>query len=689
MTIRETIKQKNREFSEDEYLRKQMCREVFTQDATERKIRAAEYFAPILKEKFGEKYPLLDWEEESVNLAMLCYYGPDDLNQDIPIVPAIAIFTADSIFRSEEGEEKLRNIKTLMDEETVFDRVNEDVEDSYYKYCEIDAVHPFYPPSLIEDLESYIAFRDVDYINYFKTKSVKYKSYSFVCSSYTASLKKEKKESGIRKIFDSIMDLIPGKDKDEAIEEYRKLFFALIDCYLETRENIKKGKKKLEGRMENLKYSLQEELTADKEQPDKERSIDCINRIQDIGHELDRLDFISNNLNDNYAMGLYSTTSFIDKYTRPFGNITSFDPYKVIAGYFFLLESGDNYAWLLGSSLAPVGFAGYRLPWTDMTTTEDVKDELSKKLNKHYWDNDDIYLPTIRKESIGIEDDYIPDKISIAKAVYILTDTVPPRFNIKVPQTEDLRNELGDEMYRKFENFLNFTYTTKNKLNDTSKLSSWLEDIKDHNALTNELDAVKSRLNAVESEKDELEKKASLPPDIHLLEEIESLKDKLETLNSALIKEEAEKEKMRREFEREKREHRSREEELYSLRELLFTRDDDKKEKDEEAVDPGIQYPYRTELDIIVIGGLPDWLKAMKNLLPDVKFFGDRAPQKEVLKHSDIVWFQTYAGLSHKTFYKAVDDIKAFDIPIKYCPTSGVYRSASAIVRDEEKRRRE
>ncbi len=689
MTIRETIKQKNREFSEDEYLRKQMCREVFTQDATERKIRAAEYFAPILKDKFGEKYPLLDWEEESVNLAMLCYYGPDDLNQDIPIVPAIAIFTADSIFRSEEGEEKLRNIKTLMDEETVFDRVNEDVEDSYYKYCEIDAVHPFYPPSLIEDLESYIAFRDVDFINYSKTKSVKYKSYSFVCSSYTASLKKEKKESEIRKIFDSIMDLIPGKDKDEAIEEYRKLFFALIDCYLETRENIKKGKKKLEGRMENLKYSLQEELTADKEQPDKERSIDCINRIQDIGHELDRLDFISNNLNDNYAMGLYSTTSFIDKYTRPFGNIPPFDPYKVIAGYFFLLESGDNYAWLLGSSLAPVGFAGYRLPWTDMTTTEDVRNELSKKLNKHYWDNDDIYLPTIRKESIGIEDDYIPDKISIAKAVYILTDTVPPRFNIEVPQTEDLRNELGDEMYRKFENFLNFTYTTKNKLDDTSKLSSWLEDIKDHNALTNELDAVKSRLNAVESEKDELEKKASLPPDIHLLEEIESLKDKLETLNSALIKEEAGKEKMRREFEREKREHRSREEELYSLRELLFTRDDDKKEKDEAAVDPGIQYPYRTELDIIVIGGLPDWLKAMKNLLPDVKFFGDRAPQKEVLKHSDIVWFQTYAGLSHKTFYKAVDDIKAFDIPIKYCPTSGVYRSASAIVRDEEKRRRE
>lgn len=72
MTIEEIIRVKNREFSEDPLIRKHMRREVFTEDAATRKIRAAEYFSPIL----GEKYPALDREEESAKLTVICYTGP-------------------------------------------------------------------------------------------------------------------------------------------------------------------------------------------------------------------------------------------------------------------------------------------------------------------------------------------------------------------------------------------------------------------------------------------------------------------------------------------------------------------------------------------------------------------------------------------------------------------------------------
>lgn len=152
-----------------------------------------------------------------------------------------------------------------------------------------------------------------------------------------------------------------------------------------------------------------------------------------------------------------------------------------------------------------------------------------------------------------------------------------------------------------------------------------------------------------------------------------------------LAGENAEKERLREKITVLNREYRNEKEELYSLRELIFSRSEDNAAEEKSSAE--IEYPYRTGSSILVIGGLPDWLKRMKSLLPDVKFFGDRAAQKEVLKHTDIVWFQTYAGLSHKTFYKTIDDLKALDIPIKYCPTSGVYRSAEAIVNDDEKRR--
>lgn len=683
MTIREIIKNKNREFSVNEFTRKYISREVFTQDATERKIRAAEYFAPILKEKFGEKYPHTDWDKESAELAIICHYGPDDINKQVHFIPAIAIFIADSIFHSENGKTKIHDLEKLIDGGCNIENFKDAVEDNYYKNCEIEAIHSFYPILFLENLVEFIAFRDADYVNYEKTKASKYDSYSFVCSQYTSSLNKEKKESHTREVFDSIMGMVPDKDKDEAIEEFKMLFFVLIDRYLETKANIEKTEKKLGGKKENLTYILNDEFSSPFDPKKDKRRMELLDMLQNVTEELDNIDFNIADLKDNYVMGLFSLPNFIDKYSKPFESVPSFDPYKVIAGYFFLLERGDNYAWLLGASLAAIGYAGYLLPWSDISILpEELPEELDNEVNKHYWNNNDIYVPTIKKESMEIYDEIASDKISIAKAICLLTNTIPPRFNISVPFGEKVRNEIGDEMYRKMENYLNFVYTTNNKVRDTSNIL--LKEIYDKDALSSELKEIKGRLDTVENEKKKLEKETSTP-DILLLEEIDSLKKKLSALNSALIEETREKESLKRKIEKERQEQKNMKEELYSLRELIFSRDEEQNEENEE---PEIQFPYRTDSNITVIGGGPDWLKAIKNLLPDVKFYGDRAPQKEVLKHCDIVWFQTYAGLSHKTFYKTIDDIKAFNIPIKYSPTGGVHRSAEAIVKDDEERRK-
>ncbi len=101
--------------------------------------------------------------------------------------------------------------------------------------------------------------------------------------------------------------------------------------------------------------------------------------------------------------------------------------------------------------------------------------------------------------------------------------------------------------------------------------------------------------------------------------------------------------KARDEINRLKREHRKGKEELNSLRELIFSRDSGYSDEIEEKT---IDYPYSTKHEIIVIGGHADWLKKMKQLLPSVKFYGDRVPDKEALKHTDVLWFQTYVCIS-------------------------------------------
>lgn len=688
MTIREIIKQKNREFSEDELIRKYMCKEVFTQDATERKIRAAEYFAPILREKFGEKYPILDWEEESAKLTVLGYQGPDDINEELTFIPAVAVYFLDSIYLSENGKEKIRQLAELVYNDVDFEKAGDNAEEYFWKYCSMDAVHPLYPESLIDSLCQYIAFRNIDYDDYSKLKSISIK-YPLICDLYTSSLEKdaEAAESETRNIFLRILEMVPQKAKEEAVEEYKMLFFPLIDRFLESRDNIEKAKIKIESKLEYLRFSQSEQLSSPSLTSAEFRKIqnDYLDRLDKLMSDKDRLDFTAVNFNDNYTLGLFAVPSLITRYTEPFRSVPPFDPYKVITGYFLLLESGDNYAWLLGASLAPLAFASYRLPWTDMqfSCSEAIK-ETWGKLENHHWNDNDIYMPVMKKQTLGIDDKILCEDLSIAKAVYLLTDAIPPRFNISVPDGEELVSEIGEDLYCKFRDLINFSYTAKDKLNIRSEINSWLSDIQNYHKVYKELHDTEEKLEKIEGEKKELEKK-NAAPDIALKKEIEFLKNKVEELNSLLIDENVQKEKLRKKIASLNSEHKNEKEELYSLRELIFSHSEDSPIEEESSSD--IEYPSKTGCSIIVVGGLSDWLKRMKSLLPDVKFFGDRAPQKEVLKHTDIVWFQTYAGLSHKTFYKTVDDLKNLDIPIKYCPTSGVYRSAEAIVKDDEVRR--
>ena len=88
----------------------------------------------------------------------------------------------------------------------------------------------------------------------------------------------------------------------------------------------------------------------------------------------------------------------------------------------------------------------------------------------------------------------------------------------------------------------------------------------------------------------------------------------------------------------------------------------------------------------VVIGGHEEWLKKIKAMVPDVTFLGDRVPSKELLKHTDFLWFQTHAGLSRSLFYRIIDDAKTLKLTVKYFTSSSAKGNAIQLLEEERNR---
>lgn len=89
-------------------------------------------------------------------------------------------------------------------------------------------------------------------------------------------------------------------------------------------------------------------------------------------------------------------------------------------------------------------------------------------------------------------------------------------------------------------------------------------------------------------------------------------------------------------------------------------------------------FPYHTQKKHIVFGGHPTWLKAIKPMLPDVKFI-EGVPSSEQIKGAEMVWLQTNY-MSHKAFYKIIDIVRSKNIPLRYFTSASATKGAEQVV---------
>lgn len=92
-----------------------------------------------------------------------------------------------------------------------------------------------------------------------------------------------------------------------------------------------------------------------------------------------------------------------------------------------------------------------------------------------------------------------------------------------------------------------------------------------------------------------------------------------------------------------------------------------------------IQFPYKTKHKITVFGGHPDFIKKIKQFLPDVRFIPySKSPNTNVIKSSDIIWIQNRA-LCHATFKVVIENARQSNILVKYFSQSSARECAKEL----------
>lgn len=122
--------------------------------------------------------------------------------------------------------------------------------------------------------------------------------------------------------------------------------------------------------------------------------------------------------------------------------------------------------------------------------------------------------------------------------------------------------------------------------------------------------------------------------------------------------------------------------ELSQLRETLFDLRAREGQPEDEA-EAAIAFPYQTKRRIVAFGGHDTWRKAIRPMLPDVRFFDrEMLPDVNVIKSADVVWIQANA-ISHKFYYRIIDTARKENISVRYFGSASARKCAEQLAADE------
>lgn len=327
--------------------------------------------------------------------------------------------------------------------------------------------------------------------------------------------------------------------------------------------------------------------------------------------------------------------------------------------FYYLLDQGDDLAWLYYPTSVILSFSAAQLPWSGGTVKElsdkkgaitadivdvfphiDIYNELHTKdslMVPIAWNDMNLHLPPDTKREDNLR--YTP-----SKAIYTFTNgAIVPRNTRNIDAFAEslydcgVTTDEGKAIYGAYISVLSNLEERVDFKDDTESLAAQCKEYE------KELERLRKEN---EQQKEELYKTEKALADKNILLEKQANKRSVEK------------------------------QELNDLRELIFALTNDAGEE-KSSQKPNTVFPYHTQKKHIVFGGHPTWLKAIKPMLPDVKFI-EGVPSSEQIKGAEMVWLQTNY-MSHKAFYKIIDIVRSKNIPLRYFTSASAAKGAEQV----------
>lgn len=361
------------------------------------------------------------------------------------------------------------------------------------------------------------------------------------------------------------------------------------------------------------------------------------------------------------------------------------DPFELCFGLSYLLCTDDDSIWLMRAGTAAGRAITKRLPWCGF----------SQNLERDDWDLEDDELTFngngwLDREPISEKVDLysIPknQEDNISQRIYQLSRGIVPAGMHPFAAEHEEMKKAGVENADFIADWSEILFLASFQVSAVNlRRNDWLWNPDDTTGLAGAY-SEDTKFTDVDPA---TSPDAETDPDIDTEEALSKARDELENarrqiknlrqaLSEAHRDADAERAKTERELKTLRMEHR----ELADLRELVFNREN----KVHEAPAKEISYPYETRKRTVVFGGHDTFLKAIRPLLPTVKFVDTQiySFNPEIVRNADVVWIQNNC-ISHSQYGNIVKITRQYGIQLRYFAYASAEKCAEQLVTEDQK----
>ena len=470
--------------------------------------------------------------------------------------------------------------------------------------------------------------------------------------------------------FRNLIALLDPAHVAEAAEYFKDLQWKAIDCLMKADGYFTREKDKIRQRVKSMdaRNVLQTDRPALREETLEEMASDFVD-LEDK-----RTDLIWHF--ENYLGSGERRIFGIRELGRILGEFPVEDPYMAAFGLVYLIGSDDDMAWLTKAGISVINAAVKVMPWY-METDEMDDDEYEEWIEGPTY-NYNGWLERASSEDRPELNRPAEDGQTIAQRIYRLSRGIVPG---SIHPFEKERQEMKEKGIREADFIADWSEAVFLQSFHRRALNLGRDDWEEAFKVWDSSESTSADTDAEELTAQEAAEE--LPESNPELDRLKKENKNLRKAYSELKREtDARIAKSDQELKILRREHR----ELADLRELIFNRERDDAGEKGEAAEPKAYYPYETRKRTVIFGGHDTFLKAIRLLLPDVKYVDAKlmAFSPEIIRNADVVWIQNNC-ISHSQYWSIVKNCKQAGIQMRYFTYASAEKCAEQLVKEDQR----